>query len=293
MPASRTHRATPSGVCSITTPSSSSTSAVPHFDDAARAPCLHTGTPAPATTRRGHRRHVDGVGAVTSGSDDVDRLRPLVVGQRNESCLFEHRVEEARQLCGVLPFGSQRHHEPGDLRRRRLARQDHPHRRRRIAPAQVASGDEVTDQLRPRTCKDVGGRVHWAERTRSASLVTDDWVVVNVRGRRIRRCAGADGSADGGHARWLHPTRPLSPARTKRARGRPRGRSSPRTRIWRLRRPLRLRGRTWTRQAPDTPRDPTTSFPALTQLTDSPGLAAVVPSVRRTGPIEKTNVDRP
>ena len=32
------------------TPSASSTSAVPHCEDAARFPCLHTGTPAPATT---------------------------------------------------------------------------------------------------------------------------------------------------------------------------------------------------------------------------------------------------
>ena len=34
----------------MATPSASSTSAVPHFDEDARAPCLHTGTPAPATT---------------------------------------------------------------------------------------------------------------------------------------------------------------------------------------------------------------------------------------------------
>ena len=50
MPASSTQRSTPSGDSSMTTPSSSNTSAVPHSDDAPRAPCLHTGTPAPATT---------------------------------------------------------------------------------------------------------------------------------------------------------------------------------------------------------------------------------------------------
>ena len=50
IPASVTHRATPSPDCSSTTPSCSSTSAVPHLDDDARLPCLHTGTPAPATT---------------------------------------------------------------------------------------------------------------------------------------------------------------------------------------------------------------------------------------------------
>ena len=40
----------PSGPRSITTPSSSSTSAEPHCDDAARLPCFATRTPAPATT---------------------------------------------------------------------------------------------------------------------------------------------------------------------------------------------------------------------------------------------------
>jgi len=51
MPASRTHRATSAGASSIATPSASSTSAVPHLDDAARAPCLHTGTPTAAVIR--------------------------------------------------------------------------------------------------------------------------------------------------------------------------------------------------------------------------------------------------
>ena len=50
MPASSTQRRTPSGVSSRTTPRASNTSAVPHSDEAPRAPCLHTGTPAPATT---------------------------------------------------------------------------------------------------------------------------------------------------------------------------------------------------------------------------------------------------
>ena len=50
MPISSIQRRTPSGDSSIATPSASSTSAVPHCDDAARAPCLHTGTPAAAVT---------------------------------------------------------------------------------------------------------------------------------------------------------------------------------------------------------------------------------------------------
>src|ERR1700682_3581906 len=45
MPASSTHRATPSGPKSIFTPSCSSTSADPHIEEAARLPCLATLAP--------------------------------------------------------------------------------------------------------------------------------------------------------------------------------------------------------------------------------------------------------
>src|SRR5262245_8219825 len=50
MPASATHRATPSGPRSIITPSASSTSADPQRDDWARFPCFTTRAPAPAAT---------------------------------------------------------------------------------------------------------------------------------------------------------------------------------------------------------------------------------------------------
>ena len=45
MPASATQRETPAGPSSIATPSASSTSAEPHFDDCARLPCLTTRAP--------------------------------------------------------------------------------------------------------------------------------------------------------------------------------------------------------------------------------------------------------
>ena len=51
MPASDTHRATPSGPISMATPSASSTSAVPTDEEAARLPCLQTGTPQPAVMK--------------------------------------------------------------------------------------------------------------------------------------------------------------------------------------------------------------------------------------------------
>ena len=50
MPASARQRSTPAASRSIRTPSASSRSAEPQIDDAARLPCLATGTPAPATT---------------------------------------------------------------------------------------------------------------------------------------------------------------------------------------------------------------------------------------------------
>ena len=50
MPASAMQRSTPAASRSILTPSASSTSAEPQWLEAARFPCLATGTPAPATT---------------------------------------------------------------------------------------------------------------------------------------------------------------------------------------------------------------------------------------------------
>ena len=50
MPTSATLRATSSGPRSMRTPSASSVSAPPDSDDAARLPCLTTGTPLAATT---------------------------------------------------------------------------------------------------------------------------------------------------------------------------------------------------------------------------------------------------
>ena len=105
MPASRTQRATPSGPRSITTPSVSSTSTDPHFDDAARPPCLATRAPAAAVTIAAIVEtftvpapsppvpHVSMSGASTS--DEVDML-----GE------FEHRAHERRELGRGLALGA-------------------------------------------------------------------------------------------------------------------------------------------------------------------------------------------
>ncbi len=60
MPASSMQRATPSGPRSMTTPSSSSRSAEPHADDAARLPCFATADSGTRDDERGQRRDVDG-----------------------------------------------------------------------------------------------------------------------------------------------------------------------------------------------------------------------------------------
>ena len=116
MPASSTQRRTPSGDSSRTTPSASSTSAVPHSDDAPRAPCLHTGTPAPATTMRRHRRHVDRVRAVAAGADDVDGAGPQVVAQRHQLGRRRARrraARTARRRSRPWPAGRRRTRSAG------------------------------------------------------------------------------------------------------------------------------------------------------------------------------------
>src|SRR5260370_1382114 len=50
MPATSMHRRTPPALSVMSTPSASSTSALPHRLEAARFPCLATGIPAPAAT---------------------------------------------------------------------------------------------------------------------------------------------------------------------------------------------------------------------------------------------------
>ncbi len=51
IPASRMQRSTAAGAMPILTPSALNVSAAPDFEDAARLPCLATGTPQAATIR--------------------------------------------------------------------------------------------------------------------------------------------------------------------------------------------------------------------------------------------------
>ena len=117
MPASATQRPTCSGVMSILTPSEDSTSAAPERDDSARLPCLATGTPAPATMKRGAGRHVDRAGAVAAGADHVDGVGGSVDAQH----LGAHRRYRAGDLVDGFAAHPQRHQQSAHLRGRRFA----------------------------------------------------------------------------------------------------------------------------------------------------------------------------
>ena len=173
------HRA---GDRSTATPSSSSTSAEPQAEDAARLPCLTTRAPAPGDDDRGHRRDVHGVRAVTAGAAGVDR-RARDVDPHGH---VEHRADQAADLVRGLALGPQRDHEAGDLRRGRLAGHHLGHR-----PGGVA---RRSGRRRPAGSPSTSGQVGCRGRARSAS-----------RGQRVRTARSAptapqqvgDGLGDG------------------------------------------------------------------------------------------------
>ena len=122
MPASATQRATPSGPSSMATPSASSTSAVPTDDEAARLPCLHTGTPHPAA--------MNAASVVTlmlaSRSPPVPTRSTATVGvplrQRAGHGGVDHGPGQPGHLLGRLALGVQQGQEGAHLGRRGLAR---------------------------------------------------------------------------------------------------------------------------------------------------------------------------
>ena len=111
------------------TPSASSRSAAPHADEAARLPCLHTGTPAPATT---NEASVDTL-IVWLRSPPV----PTMSTSRSRSASShvdqgrgrQHGVEQPAQLLDRLALHAQGHDEAGQLRRRGRAFEDLGHGR--------------------------------------------------------------------------------------------------------------------------------------------------------------------
>jgi hypothetical protein len=95
---------------------------------------------------RRHRRHVDRVGLIAAGPDDVDRRVPQVVTERHDRGVLEHGVEQAGELGRGLTLGAERDHEPDQLCRRRVAAQDRVHRRPRLLGGQVGAVEQRAQQ---------------------------------------------------------------------------------------------------------------------------------------------------
>ena len=111
MPASARHRCTPPASRSILTPSASSTSAEPQCDDAARLPCLATGTPAPATTIAATVEMLN----VLLRSPPVPQVSTTGVARFDGTREAERRRSETLEFVDGLALGAKRHQEAADL----------------------------------------------------------------------------------------------------------------------------------------------------------------------------------
>ena len=203
MPTSRTQRATPSGPRSMTTPSASSTSTDPHFDDAARPPCLATRAPAAAVTTAAMVDTLT-VPAPSPPVPHVSTSGRIEIGEVDVLGELEHRAHQRGELAGGLALGAQADGERGDLRIGRVARQDLRHGLLDEVIREVLAPEQTPDDVGPQRC------VHPPDAT------GDDRGRRPARGRAnssaptTRSCgAGARGGAV--RARRARPRRPASP----------------------------------------------------------------------------------
>ena len=149
MPAVSTQCFTPSGCRSIATPSASSTSAVPHFDEAARAPCLHTATPAAGGDDRRHRRHVDRMRMVAAGADDVDdRCRVGPPRTARVDAAVSTASSRPDSSSTLSPFARRATTKRDQLGGRRVAGQDRRHRRARLVGGRGGDGRAAASAAR-------------------------------------------------------------------------------------------------------------------------------------------------
>ena len=110
-------RATELGGRAIATPRASSTSAEPVLEEAARPPCLQTGTPAPATTSAAIVETFI-VPAVPAGPAGVNEAFGKLGRHWDYLRHFEHCCQHARQLLDGFTLAPQPKDERGHLRRR-------------------------------------------------------------------------------------------------------------------------------------------------------------------------------
>ena len=133
-PTSLRHCSTIAGAAWMLTPSASSTSALPHWLDTDRLPCLAIRMPHAART----------IADAVEMLKVPDRSPPVpqvsntapgggVIGDR----IRAHGLREADELGRPLAFHAEADEQPGDLRLRRFALHDGGHRRGRFRGRQV------------------------------------------------------------------------------------------------------------------------------------------------------------
>ena len=117
------------------TPRAASTSAAPLLEEAARLPCLATGTLQAAHTNATAVEIFERAGLVAAGAAHIDR-----VGQGGDAQhLLAHRGDGAGDLVDRLAAHPHRHQEAAHLRRRRLARHHDGERQLRLGAGQRAA----------------------------------------------------------------------------------------------------------------------------------------------------------
>ena len=124
-------------------PSSSSTSAEPACELAARLPCFATPAPAAAATSAAAVEMLKVWAPSPPGADDVDDGRAL---RRHGNDVLAHRLGEAGDLVRRLALRAQRDEEPGDLRVRRLAVHDRAHQLARVGAREMVPVEQQLDR---------------------------------------------------------------------------------------------------------------------------------------------------
>ena len=96
MPHSSMHAATAAGGSSTSTPSAASTSALPHFEETARLPCLATRAPPAAATKA----------AVVEMLNVCEESPPVPQVSIRRSCETSTRAARSRSACAAPAISS-------------------------------------------------------------------------------------------------------------------------------------------------------------------------------------------
>ena len=114
-------RAHSAGGMGMRTPMASSRSALPHWLEIERLPCLATRTPAPATTNATTVEMLKVRKPVAAGAAGIQQRLAAEPGIHRLGHLPQ-RTREAHQFVDGLAFHAQRHQKSGDLRHSTPAR---------------------------------------------------------------------------------------------------------------------------------------------------------------------------